>query len=205
MTTTSTLVAASMAATRICGPSWVNSNRTSPDVPLPPRPAVRTSDLEVDPALSVVVVDVVAEADGALPIGPSRDVGGVDRHLVVQRHIEALIGSEGGLHCRQVPAAIVAQQPSGENIDILDTNAAGGVEASVLVKQRLLRRVVLIDVVGIVEVDLAVPHGILGTRLLAEGVLHGLLGRPVDLVRLDLVAVAVEDVDPIVGEVLRIL
>ena len=94
-----------------------------------------------------------------------------------------------------VPAGRVAQDPGDEVAHVLDAHAARRIEAHQLAEQALLRRVVHVDAVRAREVDLDRGHGVAGARILAEAVLRGVVGRPVDRRRIDLAAVRREDAD----------
>src|SRR6185312_5685905 len=78
-------------------------------------------------------------------------------------------------------------------------------EAHVLAEQALLRRVVHIDAVRARELDAQGAERIEIAGILAKAVVHRLVGLPVDLRRLQLLAVHVVDVDVLVGEVIRVL
>ena len=67
------------------------------------------SSIKIDFALLVELVHVVAEADGALAVGPGGNVGGVDRHAGLAFHIEALERVEGLVDLVLIPIAIVAE------------------------------------------------------------------------------------------------
>ena len=86
---------------------------------------------EADLALFIELVDVVAEADGALTVRPGGDVSGVNRHLRCEIDVQALQRSESLIDTRLIPVAIVAQEPCHELVDAIDANASGGVESSV--------------------------------------------------------------------------
>ena len=92
-------------------------------------------------------------------------------------------------------AGRVLEDPGDQLADVLDAHAARRIEAEVVVEQALVRRVVHVDAVGAGEVDLDDAQRIEVARVLAEPVVHRLVGLPVDLVGLDLVALVIVDAD----------
>ena len=78
-------------------------------------------------------------------------------------------------------------------------------ETLILREDALVGRVVEIDGMGIVEVDLDVPHRIFRAGVLAERVADRLVGRPVDLGGLLFVAVPVKNADVIGGKIFGVL
>src|SRR6266545_6887958 len=91
-------------------------------------------------------------------------------------------------------------------MDLIDTDAAGTHITGIAAEQLLGRRVVEIDIIGVGEVDLDGPQGILPARLLAEEVAVRRRGRPIYGGRIDLgTVIAVEHPDVHFSKRVRIL
>src|SRR5690606_23598841 len=129
------------------------------------------------------------------------EISTLSLHDALPIYIEAGQGVERAVDAVLVPIAIVAQEPVDELVDALDAHAARRVKAGILPEQLLARRVVQIAVIGIVELDLAVPHGVRRSGLLPIHVVHLLVADigPVDRLRVDLVASAVVDENVLLG------
>ena len=72
----------------------------------------------------------------------------------------------------------------------------------ILAEQVLERRVVHVDFVRIGKIDTDGAERIEIARILLEPVAHRLFGIPIDLLREQLAAVRIEDVDPVLGQII---
>src|SRR5215831_10551904 len=78
-------------------------------------------------------------------------------------------------------------------------------KAEILAEQVLKWRVMHVDRIRVGKVDANRTKGIEIARILFELIVGGFFGIPVDLLRWQLMTVAIKDVDAILGEIVRFL
>src|SRR4029079_15622908 len=124
----------------------------------------------------VVLVDVVAEHDGAVACHPAGEVDPGDRHLVRQVDGPRLAGGNPGIDRGAVPTRDVGEHPGGEIAHVVDAAAAVRVEAVVVGKQIARTGVVHVHRIRVRHVDLDVAERVPAAGILTDGVVRRTIG-----------------------------
>src|SRR5262249_33649198 len=114
---------------------------------------------------AVLLVDIAAELDDAVLRRPCRDIDKMQRHRLLQRHIATLAALFHLSHMLG-PPALVGEHPGRELFDAVHAHATGTRRTEVAPEQRLGGRVVHVDGMRIVEINLDKTEGIFGAWLL---------------------------------------
>src|SRR5690606_153972 len=117
---------------------------------------------------AILLIEVPPELDDTVLGSPGRDVDNVDGNGLLEAHVFPLTGLLQRHHVREGPS-LVMQQPCRELLDALDADADGGRRPEVAPEDALRRRIVEVDGVAIVEVDLQDPERVVLPRLLSIG------------------------------------
>ncbi len=104
-----------------------------------------------------------------------------------------------------IPASGILQKPDIKIADILHADTARRIEAHELIEIALLRRIVHVNGMLIVEVDLCRGHGVDLARILTEHQLHSIVGIPVYAFRRNFLSLSIVETDLVIREILRVL
>ena len=158
-------------------------------------------------AATVAAIEIGAEGDEAVRLGPGGDVSEVDRQRTGQVYVQSLAGIQHFFDAAWlIPADFAARDPFDEFEHALHADAAGAEGASALIEQLLHRRVMHVDPFRVRHVDTHEAKGVLRTWVLLELDL-GVVGLgPVDCPRIKLLRrVGSEDADALLLEILGLL